>query len=87
MVLEQIEVVKKELISLKNIIYYSYDIISCYNSNMKDYKLKIILSMLAGIIFSFVFIILAFVLPTKKHEPVKKIPKSILEKVSGHLKK
>jgi len=54
---------------------------------MKDYKLKVILSMLAGIIFSFVFIVLAFVLPTKKHDVLKKTPKGILEKVSSHLNK
>ena len=53
---------------------------------MKDYKLKIILSMLAGIVFSFVFILMAFVLPTKKHDQIKKIPKGMLEKVSQHLK-
>ena len=54
---------------------------------MKDYKLKIILSMLAGIIFSFVFIIMAFIMPTKEHKQIKKIPKGMLEKVSGHLNK
>jgi len=54
---------------------------------MKDYKLKIILSMLAGIIFSFVFILLAFILPVKKQEQIRTIPKGMLEKVSKHLNK
>lgn len=54
---------------------------------MKDYKLKFILSMLAGIVFSFVFILLAFVLPVKKHEQIKKLPQGMLEKVSEQLKK
>lgn len=54
---------------------------------MKDYKLKIILSMLAGVIFSFIFILLAFILPVKKHIEIKKLPQGMLERVSGHLKK
>ncbi len=53
---------------------------------MKDYKLKIILSMLAGVVFSFVFIFLAFILPVKKHEQIRKLPQGMLEKVSEHLK-
>ena len=53
---------------------------------MKDYKLKVILSMLAGIVFSFVFIIMAFVLPTKSHKQIKKLPKGMLEKVSQHVR-
>ena len=53
---------------------------------MKDYSLKLILSMLAGIIFSFVFILLAFVLPVKKHEVLKKRPQGMLERVAEHVK-
>ncbi len=54
---------------------------------MKDYKLKFILSMLAGVVFSFIFIILAFILPVHKPEKLHTIPKGMLEKISNHLKK
>ena len=54
---------------------------------MKDYKLKLILSMLAGIVFSFMFIILAFALPTEKKQTVLKSNKTLLEKISGNLQK
>lgn len=54
---------------------------------MGDFKLKIVLTVLTGIIFSFVFIILAFVLPTQKDEPtIIKKPSNILEEVSKSLK-
>ncbi|MBE0513440.1 hypothetical protein [Sulfurimonas sp.] len=55
---------------------------------MSDFKLKIVLSILTGIIFSFVFILLAFVLPPQKEEPtlIKK-PSNILEEVSKSLRK
>ncbi len=54
---------------------------------MDDFKLKIILSVLGGIVFSFVFIILAFTLPVsnKKHTLIVK-PKGMLEKVSHSVK-
>jgi hypothetical protein len=32
---------------------------------MKDFKLKLVLATLTGIVFSFIFILLAFVLPSK----------------------
>ena len=54
---------------------------------MKDYKLKLILSMLSGVVFSFIFIILAFVLPVDKKQIVIKTNKNLLEKISGNLKK
>jgi len=54
---------------------------------MKDYKLKLILSVLAGVIFSFMFIILAFALPVEKKQPILKANKNLLEKISGNLKK
>jgi len=54
---------------------------------MKDFKLKIILSLLAGIVFSFIFILLAFILPVHKQEQIRTLPKGMLEKVSGALKK
>ncbi|WP_297440474.1 hypothetical protein [Sulfurimonas sp.] len=54
---------------------------------MSDFKLKVILSLLAGIVFSFVFILLAFALPlntTEKKTFVK--PKGKLEQISHSLK-
>jgi len=49
---------------------------------MKDFKLKLILSVLSGIVFSFIFIILAFALPSKKVVTIVKKPQGMLEKVS-----
>ncbi len=37
---------------------------------MDDFKLKLILSILGGIVFSFIFILLAFVLPAKEKTKV-----------------
>ncbi len=54
---------------------------------MKDYKLKLILSILAGVVFSFMFILLAFALPVEKKQTVLKANKNMLEKISGGLKK
>lgn len=48
---------------------------------MNDFKLKLILSILSGIVFSFIFILLAFVMPTKKEKTIIN-PKNALEKVS-----
>jgi len=54
---------------------------------MQDFKLKLILSVLAGIVFSFVFILLAFALPIKKDNTFTSIkPKGKLEQVSHALK-
>ncbi len=53
-----------------------------------DFKLKLILSILGGIVFSFVFILLAFALPLEKKETLLiKAPKNILEKVSKSIRK
>lgn len=52
---------------------------------MEDYKLKLILSILGGIVFSFIFILLAFALPSKKPEVLKK-PANRLEAVSQSFK-
>jgi len=52
---------------------------------MDDFKLKLILSILGGIVFAFVFIILAFALPINKNNYVK-APKNKLEKISHALK-
>ncbi len=55
---------------------------------MNDFKLKLILSVLAGIVFSFIFILLTFVLPTKKETAVyKKRPSNMLEEVSKSMNK
>lgn len=49
---------------------------------MNDFKLKIVLAGLIGVVFAFIFILLAFVLPTKKKIVFEKKPKGLLEKVS-----
>jgi len=52
---------------------------------VNDYKLKLILTILSGIVFSLVIIILALVLPVKeepKQFTVKEKPKNKLEAVS-----
>ncbi len=48
---------------------------------MNDYKLKLVLAILTGLVFSFIFILLAFVLPSKDKK-VYKEAKGMLEKVS-----
>jgi len=55
---------------------------------MEDFKLKLILSVLAGIVFSFIFILLAFALPVhKKPDIILAKPKGKLEQISHSLKK
>ncbi len=49
---------------------------------MNNFKLKIILSILGGIVFSFIFILLAFALPLDKQKAFKASPKNMLQKVS-----
>lgn len=49
---------------------------------MNDFKLKLVLATLTGIVFSFIFILLAFVLPSKEKVTFKKAPQGMLEKVS-----
>ncbi len=54
---------------------------------MKDFKLKMVLSILSGVIFSFIFILMAFVLPVKKEQKFAVIkPKGKLELISHSLK-
>ena len=54
---------------------------------MNDFKLKFVLSLLGGVIFSFVFILLAFALPIKeKKQMVITKPKGKLEQISHALK-
>ncbi len=55
---------------------------------MKDFKLKMILSILSGVIFSFVFIILALSLPVKdKNVVYKQSNENVLQKISGAVRK
>jgi len=58
-----------------------------YNTSMDDFKLKLILSILAGVAFSLLFILLAFAmpLPKKEHIVIKK-PKGKLEQISHTLR-
>ena len=49
---------------------------------MNDFKLKLVLSVLTGLVFSFIFIILAFALPSKEKVTYIKKPKGMLEEVS-----
>jgi hypothetical protein len=53
---------------------------------MQDFKLKIVLSILSAIVFSFIFIILAFVLPLETEDVVVAKPQNKLEAVSHSLK-
>ncbi|MBU1215891.1 hypothetical protein KJ870_11565 [bacterium] len=53
---------------------------------MQDFKLKIVLSILSAIVFSFIFILLAFVLPLDKDTAFSSKPKNKLEAVSQSLK-
>ncbi len=55
---------------------------------MEDFKLKLILSILSGIVFSFIFILLAFALPATEKKEYKTLKaKSKLEKISQSMKK
>ena len=40
--------------------------------HMKDFKLKMVITLLGSVIFSFIFIILALMLPTKENKTVYK---------------
>lgn len=51
---------------------------------MNNFKIKLILTVLSSIVFSFIFILLALVLPVEnQYVETKKIPKGMLEKVSS----
>ena len=55
---------------------------------MNDFKLKLVLSILSGIIFSFVFIILAFAVPVKEKKTYTTLkPKGKLEQISQSIQK
>ena len=49
---------------------------------MNDFKLKVVLAVLTGMVFSLIFILLAFVLPSKEKVQYIKKSKSKLEQVS-----
>ncbi len=54
---------------------------------MGDFKLKLILSGLGGVMFAFIFILLSFALPAKKKSAAYSYhPKNKLEKISHSLK-
>ena len=53
---------------------------------MNDFKLKMVLTLLASVVFSFIFIILAFVLPAREKVVYTKKPSGMLEKVSHSIK-
>jgi hypothetical protein len=54
---------------------------------MDDFKLKLVLSILGGIVFSFIFILLAFSVPFEKEKAqIIKKPKGKLEKISHSLR-
>ncbi len=52
---------------------------------MNDEKLKIVLALLSGLIFSLIFILLAFVLPLKE-EPAPQTLNTQLQKISQGIK-
>ncbi len=56
------------------------------NNTKYNFKLKLILSVLGGIAFAFVFIILAFALPINQKSKYISVPKNKLEKISHSLK-
>ena len=53
---------------------------------MGEFKLKLILVIVGGLAFSFVFILLAFAIPLDKESGVIKKPKGVLEEVSHSLR-
>ncbi len=54
---------------------------------MNDDKLKIVLALLSGIVFSLIFILLAFVLPVDKPKAPQKTMESELQKLSKDYKR
>lgn len=54
---------------------------------MDNFKLKIILSVLAGVLFSFILVLIAFATPiTDKQDSLIVLPKNKLEEVSQSVK-
>lgn len=55
---------------------------------MKDFKLKVILSILSALVFAFIFILLSFIIPiTKKDTQIIDNSAGKLSKISNSLKK
>jgi hypothetical protein len=54
---------------------------------MKDFKLKMVITLLGSVIFSFIFIILALMLPTKETKTVYIKKSGKLGEISHSLKK
>lgn len=57
---------------------------------MNDYKLKVVLSVLGGVMFALIIIIMAMVLPTSekvtKHKVIEK-PQNRLQEIAKEMKK
>ena len=53
---------------------------------MNDFKLKLLLASLTSIVFSFIFILLAFALPSKEKIVIEKKAKNKLEVISQTLR-
>ncbi|QOY52928.1 hypothetical protein [Candidatus Sulfurimonas baltica] len=53
---------------------------------MNNFKLKLILTILSSIIFSFIFILLALALPATSEKTFTKKPTGLLEAVSQSIK-
>jgi hypothetical protein len=53
---------------------------------MQDFKLKMVLAILSAIVFSFIFILLAFALPLDPENDIALKPKNKLEAISQSLK-
>ena len=54
---------------------------------MNDFKLKIVLAVLSSVVFSFIFILLAFVMPSKNVVVVEKKAENKLQAISQALRK
>jgi len=55
--------------------------------HMKDFKLKMVITLLGSVIFSFIFIILALMLPTKETKTVYIKQSGKLGEISHSLRK
>ena len=53
--------------------------------NMNDFKLKLLLASLTGVVFSFIFILLAFVLPSKDVIIIEKKADNKLGEISARM--
>jgi hypothetical protein len=63
--------------------------ITLQENPIKDFKLKMVLTLLSAVVFSFIFIMLAFVVPVKEDKTVfvkKGKAKNRLEEISRSIK-